>query len=111
MPTTQTIATLTVENQTFYDRTLLERLLPESHFYRDADKKVIPRGKGTSIEFRKFNSLPIPAASLTEGVTPAGNSLTTERDAEFPRLAAEKGQVEAVEAVPPELLCWVFVFS
>ncbi len=72
---TQTIATLTVENQTFYDRTLLERLLPELHFYRDADKKVIPRGKGTNIEFRKFNSLPIPAASLTEGVTPAGNSL------------------------------------
>ena len=72
---TQTIATLSVENQTFYDRTLLERLLPELHFYRDADKKVIPRGKGTNIEFRKFNSLPIPSNSLTEGVTPAGNSL------------------------------------
>lgn len=72
---TQTIATLSVENQTFYDRTLLERQLPELHFYRDADKKVIPKGKGTSIEFRKFNSLPIPKKSLTEGVTPAGNSL------------------------------------
>lgn len=75
MPT-QTIGVLSVENQTFYDRTLLERLLPELHFYKDADKKVIPKGKGTSIEFRKFNSLPIPQNSLTEGVTPAGNNLS-----------------------------------
>lgn len=72
---TNTMATLSVENQTFYDRTLLERLLPELFFYRDADKKVIPKGKGTSIEFRKFNSLAIPEAPLTEGVTPAGKSL------------------------------------
>ena len=73
---TQKISTLTVENQTFYDRTLLERLLPELHFYRDADKKVIPKGKGTSIEFRKFNSLSVPANSLSEGVTPTGSSLS-----------------------------------
>lgn len=73
---TQKISTLTVENQTFYDRTLLERLLPELHFYRDADKKVIPKGKGTSIEFRKFNSLSIPQNSLSEGVTPSGSSLS-----------------------------------
>lgn len=71
-----TIATLSVENQTFYDRTLLERLLPELYFYKDADKKVIPKGKGTKIEFRKWNSLAIPENSLTEGVTPAGKSLS-----------------------------------
>ena len=51
-----TIETLSVENQTFYDRTLLERELPELFFYEDGDKKVIPKGKGTSVEFRKFNS-------------------------------------------------------
>ena len=73
--TINTIETLSVENQTFYDRTLLERELPELEFYEDGDKKTIPKGKGTSIEFRKFNSLKVPANSLTEGVTPSGNSL------------------------------------
>ncbi len=70
-----TIETLSVENQTFYDRTLLERELPELFLYEDADKKVIPKGKGTSIEFRKFNSLAVPESPLEEGVTPKGNSI------------------------------------
>lgn len=69
------IESLSVENQTFYDRTLLEREIPDLEFYEDADKKTIPKGKGTSIEFRKFNSLPIPKESLTEGVTPKGSKL------------------------------------
>lgn len=33
------ISNLSTENQTFYDRTLLSRLLPELHFYKDAKKK------------------------------------------------------------------------
>lgn len=70
-----TLETLSVENQTFYDRALLERELPELEFYEDGDKKTIPKGKGTSIEFRKFNSLGVPEKSLVEGVTPTGNSL------------------------------------
>lgn len=70
-----TIETLSVENQTFYDRALLERELPELFFYEDGDKKVIPKGKGTSVEFRKFNSLEVPKNSLTEGVTPEGKDL------------------------------------
>lgn len=72
---TNTIGTLTAENQTFYDRTLLERLLPELQYAEDADTKVIPSGKGNSVEFRRFESLEIPSAPLTEGVTPKGNSL------------------------------------
>lgn len=70
-----TLNNLSVENQTFYDRTLLERELPDLFFYEDGDKKTIPKGKGTSIEFRKFNSLEIPKESLTEGVTPTGKDL------------------------------------
>lgn len=70
-----TIETLTAENQTFYDRTLLERETPDLFFYEDGDKKTIPAGKGTKIEFRKFNSLSIPESSLTEGVTPTGQDL------------------------------------
>ena len=34
------ISNLSVENQTFYDRTLLSRLLPDLHFYNDAKKKM-----------------------------------------------------------------------
>lgn len=73
---TNTINTLSVENQTFYDRTLLERLLPELQYAEDADKKQIPKGKGTEVEFRRFESLEIPKAPLTEGVTPDGKSLS-----------------------------------
>lgn len=74
MPT-NTISNLTVENQTFYDRALLERLLPELHYYGDAKKKKIPKGKGTSIEWRIFKALSVPTAPLTEGVTPEGSTL------------------------------------
>lgn len=70
-----TITTLTVENQTFYERALLERCLPRLTFYEDAMKKRIPEGKGTSIEWRKFGSLAAANTPLTEGTTPAGKSL------------------------------------
>lgn len=73
---TNTMETLTAENQTFYDRTLLERLLPELQYAEDADTKVIPAGKGNTVEFRRYESLAIPTAPLTEGVTPDGKSLS-----------------------------------
>lgn len=66
---------LSAEDKTFYERTLLERLLPELNFYRDARKKRLPKNQGRTINFRKFNSLTAPTASLTEGVTPDGNNL------------------------------------
>ena len=66
---------LSAEDKTFYERTLLERLLPELNFYKDARKKKLPKNQGRTINFRKFNSLTAPTASLTEGVTPDGNNL------------------------------------
>lgn len=72
----QTIGTLTVENQTFYDTALLKRCLPRLTFYEDGLKKRIPEGKGTSIEWRKFGSLAAATTPLTEGTTPAGKDLT-----------------------------------
>lgn len=74
-PNTNTIQNLSVEDQVFYDRVLLERLLPELHFYTDAKKKKIPKRGGTSIEWRTFKPLSIPTTPLTEGVTPDGNTL------------------------------------
>lgn len=63
------------EDKIFYERALLKRLLPELNFYKDAMKKKLPKNSGTTINFRKFNSLTAPSASLSEGVTPDGNNL------------------------------------
>lgn len=73
--TPDTMSTVSAENQTFYDRCLLERCLPELTFYEDAQKKKIPAGKGTKIEWRKFNSLTPATTPLTESTTPTGSSL------------------------------------
>lgn len=71
----QTYTGLTAEQQTFYQRILLERLLPNLTLCKYGMKKSIPKNSGKSTEFRRFNSLETPTASLTEGVTPSGNSL------------------------------------
>ena len=67
---------LAAENRTFYERALLERLLPELHAYNDAQKSVLPHNSGTTVNWRKFNALAITDTELTEGVTPNGKSLS-----------------------------------
>lgn len=71
-------AKLPSQHQTFYDRTLLDRLEEEFVFLQHGQKykKPIPKGSGVTINFRRFNSLPIPSDSLVEGVTPAGRNLS-----------------------------------
>lgn len=66
---------LSAEDKTFYEKTLLTRLLPQLNFYKDAQKKKLPKNSGRTMNFRKFNSLTAPSASLTEGKTPDGNDL------------------------------------
>lgn len=66
---------LSAEDKTFYERALLERLLPQLNFYKDAQKKKLPKNSGRTMNFRKFNSLTAPSSSLTEGKTPDGNDL------------------------------------
>lgn len=66
---------LSAEDKIFYERALLERLLPQLNFYKDARKKKLPKNSGRTVNFRKFNSLTAPSESLTEGVTPEGNDL------------------------------------
>ena len=76
MATVNTIGTITAENRTFYERALIERLLPELHAYNDAQKSVLPHNSGTTVNWRKFSSLAIPTTALTEGTTPDGKSLS-----------------------------------
>lgn len=77
MATTQTYAGLTAEQKTFYDRTLLSRLIPNLYFYKYGQKKTAPKNEGDTVNFRRFNSLEAAATPLTEGVVPAGNTLST----------------------------------
>lgn len=70
-----TTATLPAENQTFYDKVLLKRMLPALVFMRFAQKKPIPHKSGKKINFRRFTPLEKATTPLTEGVTPKGSTL------------------------------------
>lgn len=73
---TNTMATLTAEDKTYYDRLLLKRALPELQFYKDAQKRPMPKNEGSTVNFRRFNSLGATSNALTEGVTPDGQDLS-----------------------------------
>ena len=69
-------AGLSVENKTFYDKTLLIEAQPNLIHDQFGQKRPIPKNGGKKIEFRKFASLPKALTPLTEGVTPDGKSLS-----------------------------------
>lgn len=71
----QTISNLTQENKAFYERTLLTRLLPNLVFAKYGQKKSYNKHEGDTINFRKFNSLPVVTTKLEEGVTPDGQNM------------------------------------
>lgn len=62
--------------QTYYDKKLIGRLLPNLVHLNWAQKRPIPRNGGKTIQFRSFSPLPPALTPLTEGVTPDGNNLT-----------------------------------
>ncbi len=68
--------TLSAENKTFWDKALIVLAAPELVHDRFAQQRDIPTGSGKTIEFRQFDPLPEITAPLTEGVTPAGQSLS-----------------------------------
>ena len=58
------------ELKTFYDRNLLERLLPLLVFMNFGQVRPMPAREGQTVNFRRFNSLSVATTPLTEGVTP-----------------------------------------
>lgn len=72
--TTET-GSLSAEMKTFYEKRLLDQAEPLLVHNQFGDKYPIPAGSGKKIEFRKYSALPKALTALTEGVTPAGNSL------------------------------------
>ena len=70
---TTTSEGLTAEMKTYYDMTLIDEAGPNLIHNQFGQKRPIPKGKGKTIEFRKFNPLPKATTPLVEGVTPTGS--------------------------------------
>ena len=74
--TTRTEIAAEVNN--YYDRNLLERLLPNLVHTRFGQVRDIPRKSGSNvIKFRKYVALSTATTALTEGTTPTGSALST----------------------------------
>lgn len=67
---------LSDEMKTFYCDTLIDNATPNLVHDQFGDKYPIPKNSGKKIEFRKWSALPKALTPLTEGVTPAGQSLS-----------------------------------
>ena len=66
---------LSAEMKTYYEKRLIDLAEPRLVHDQFGDKYPIPTGGGKSIEFRRYDSLEKANKPITEGVTPAGNSL------------------------------------
>lgn len=65
------------EVNNYYDRTLLERLLPLLVHTKFGQVRDIPRKSGSNtIKFRRYASLAVATTALTEGTTPTGSQLS-----------------------------------
>lgn len=60
----------------YYDRNLLERALPVLLYGKFGQTRPLPKQMGDRITFRKYASLAVNTTALTEGVTPAGKTLS-----------------------------------
>lgn len=80
MATTQTTSLIPNEIQTYYDKKLLKRLISNFIYMQWGQKRPLPAGNGKTINFRKFQSLVAATTPLTEGVTPAGKSISVTAD-------------------------------
>lgn len=66
---------LTNRQITFYNRALIERLLPNLIWLKHGQKRPIPKKHGMTANFRKFNRLEPALEPIMEGITPKGNKL------------------------------------
>lgn len=63
--------TLSAELKTYYDTELLENARVELFYAQFAKKQPLPAGRGTTVEWRKWNTF-AKASKLIEGVIPTG---------------------------------------
>ena len=62
---------MSAELKTFYDTELLENARVEMYYAQFAKTQPLPAGRGTTVEWRKFNTF-AKAGKLQEGVIPTG---------------------------------------
>jgi len=77
--TSDTTSTGTIQREVsnFYDRVLLDRVVPALVHTRFAQTRDIPSNSGTNIiKFRRYGNLTANTTALTEGVTPSGTALS-----------------------------------
>lgn len=60
----------------YYDRTTLERLLPELLHNKYGEKKDLPKGNGDTIQVRRWERMSAKTTALTEGTTPAESAFS-----------------------------------
>lgn len=79
--TTINTASTTYLNKTYYDRNLLENAKTKCIHDQFAQKKSIPKNSGKKVEFRRWTNFDpaLVTPGLTEGVTPAAQSLAQSR--------------------------------
>lgn len=73
---TNVTTTLTETMQTYYDKKLILDMQPKLVHYQHGQKRILPEGQGTSVNFRKWTPFPPVTTPLTEGVVPEGQSLS-----------------------------------
>jgi N4-gp56 family major capsid protein len=61
----------------FYDRTMLVRALPLLVHDQFGQRRPLPPNNGRKIKFRRYNSLPLATAVLSEGIPPPSTDVTT----------------------------------
>ena len=76
METTSTLSNLVSQ---YYDKKLLMNFYPNLVLYSLAQKRPIPKGSGSTINFHKIAKLSSVTTPLVEGVAPAEGSLTATR--------------------------------
>lgn len=67
---------LSDEMKTYYSDYLIDNAQPNLVHDQFGQERPIPKGKGKTVEFRKYAPLDKATTPLTEGVTPSGNSLS-----------------------------------
>ena len=100
-----TSADLTSQQREDFDKQLIANAEPNLVYNRFGQKRNIPQNGGQTINFRRFTALDIPAAPLTEGVTPAGKSLKmTEVTAHVKQYGDYIATSDVLELTGPDML-------
>lgn len=67
---------LSEEMKTYYSDYLIDNAEPNLVHDKFGQKQPIPKGGGKTIQFRKYDALPVITTEIQEGVTPDGQKLT-----------------------------------